>query len=157
LKAAPGYSVSNDGLTATLVSGPAYYTVQGTEAISKTKTSNQFSFEAVFSGLVGGIGVSTLNDPSKQNLYNDNSFLLSGYGDLYHFGKSQKGFSPNISRSSGATYRCLLDMDEGSLHYWLDGQDLGAIQHESLKQGTWFITCTFGSGAQGAKFEIKTS
>ena len=35
---------------------------------------------------LGGIGVSRLNDPNKLNLYNDHTFLLSGYGDLYSFG-----------------------------------------------------------------------
>jgi len=55
-----------------------------------------------------GIRVAQLNDPGKLNLYNDHSFLLSGYGDLYSFGGSQKKFSPNVSRSTGSRYGFLM-------------------------------------------------
>merc|ERR1712137_32108 len=87
------------------------------------QSGNVFYFEALFTGLVGGIGFSHMNNPGKLNLYNDNSFLLSGYGDLYHFGRSVK-LSPNISRSTGTRYGVLLDMDAGTLQYWVDDVEL---------------------------------
>ena len=104
---------------------------------------------------VEGIGVAHLNDPGKLNLYNDHSFLLSGYGDLYSFGGSQKGFSPNVSRSVGSRYGVELDIRAGTLRYWLDGVDLGVVKHASLKTGEWYVTVTFGSGASGASFELQ--
>lgn len=156
-KAAPGYDVSADGRTARLVSGAPYYTVQGTQALQASGgTSNQFYYEAVFSGLVGGIGVSRLNDKTRANLYNDESFLLSGYGDLYCFGSSIKGVSPNIARSSGTRFGVLLDMNEGTLTFCVDGKMLPYVaQHECLTVGQWYITITFGSGAAGAQFVLQ--
>ena len=89
---------------------------------------------ATFQGLVGGIGFSHLTEPSKVNIYNDASFLLSGYGDLYSYGGSRK-FSENISRSTRTRYELLLDMENGTLQYWMDGKDLGVVEHEALKSG----------------------
>ena len=156
-KAAPGYSVSAHGRTARLVSGAPYHTVQGTEALhaASGSSSNRFYYEAVFSGLVGGIGFAHLNDKTRANIYNRDSFLLSGYGDLYCFGSSIKGVAPNIARSSGTRIGALLDMDEGTLTYWVDGQQMTHIvEHENLKSGEWYITVTFGSGAAGAQFVL---
>ena len=157
-KAAPGYSVSADGKTARLESGAPYHTVQGTSAITKSANApNRFYYEAVFSGLVGGIGFAHLNDRSVANLYNQNSFLLSGYGDLYCFGSSIKGVSPNIARSTGSRVGVLLDMDVGTLTYWVDGQRLAhVVQHACLTTGEWYITVTFGSGAAGAQFVLES-
>ena len=45
-------------------------------------------------------------------------------------------------------------MNEGTLQYWLDEKDLGIVSHDSLKTGEWFLTVTFGSGAQGASFQL---
>jgi hypothetical protein len=118
-------------------------------------TNGRWYFDAEFQGLVGGIGFSHLVNPAQINIYNDNSFLLSGYGDLYSFGGSMK-LSKSISGSTGTHYRALLDMDAGKLTYWLDGQQLETIKHESLKSGEWFVTATFGSGAAGASFRITT-
>ena len=154
-KAATGYTVSSDGRTAMLKSGPAYYTVQGCRPIRRVDGQvNRFYFGAMFSGLVGGIGLSHLNDKTQLNLYNDHSFLLSGYGDLYNVGGSLKGYAPNISRSNGSHYGCLIDMDEGTLQYWLDGVELSCVKHDSLRSGEWYITVTFGSGSSGAAFEL---
>mmetsp|Transcript_26687 Transcript_26687/g.48454 ORF Transcript_26687/g.48454 Transcript_26687/m.48454 type:complete len:171 (-) Transcript_26687:1083-1595(-) len=149
-KCAPGYLVSADALTATLTSGGgAYQTVQSVEPI----TEGRWYFDAVFQGLVGGIGFSHPVNPAQVNIYNDNSFLLSGYGDLYSFGGYIK-LSKNISRSTGTHYRALLDMDAGELTYWVDGEQLETVKHECLKSGEWFVTATFGSGAAGSSFRI---
>jgi hypothetical protein len=148
-KAAHGYAVSADGATATLGSGAPYYTVQGRTPISKSATTaanKRFYFEAVFSGLVGGVGIARLNDPARANLYNDDSFLLSGYGDLYSFGGSRKGYAPNCSRSTGTLYGCLLDMDAGAVSFFVDGVELGAVTHDCLRSGEWWTTVTFRSG-----------
>ena len=157
-KAAPGYSVSTDGRTARLVSGAPYHTVQGQQVLRKSSDSgkNRFYYEAVFSGLVGGIGFAHLNDKTRANIYNHDSFLLSGYGDLYCFGSSIKGVSPNIARSSGTRIGALLDMDKGTLTYWVDGERMKHVaKHENLKSGEWYITVTFGSGAVGAQFVLE--
>jgi hypothetical protein len=145
----PGYVVSADALTATLTTGRAYQTVQSIEPV----TNGRWYFDVVFQGLVGGIGFSHLVNPAQINIYNDDSFLLSGYGDLYSFGGSIK-LSKNISGSTGTHYRALLDMDAGELTYWLDGQQLETVTNESLKSGERFVTATFGSGAAGASFRI---
>lgn len=156
-KAAPGYSVSADGRTARLVSGAPYHTVQGTQALQVASgATNRFYYEAVFSGLVGGIGFAHLNDKTRANIYNQDSCLLSGYGDLYCFGSSIKGVSPNIARSSGTRIGALLDMDEGTVTYWVDGQQMPRVaKHETLRSGEWYITVTFGSGAAGAQFVLE--
>jgi len=67
----------------------------------------------------------------------------------------RKSFSPNISRSTGTHYGVLLDMDAGTLQYWMDGVDLGAVAHPTLSTGTWYVTCTFGSGAAGANYQLR--
>merc|ERR1711934_336751 len=121
-------------------SGTAYHTVQGQQGITRGEGDGIVYFEAMFSGLVGGIGFSHLTEPTRVNIYNDNSFLLSGYGDLYSFGGSTKGFSPNISRSTGTHYGCLIDMEAGAVQFWVDGQDCGRVQHESLRSGCWYPT-----------------
>jgi hypothetical protein len=149
-KCTPGYVVSSDALTATLSTGRTYQTVQSIEPLTK----GRWYFDVVFQGLVGGIGSLHLVNPAQQiNIYNDNSFLLSGYGDLNSFSGSIK-LSKNISRSTGMHYCALLDMDAGELTYWLDRQQLQTVKHESLKSGKWFVTATFGSGVAGASFRI---
>lgn len=153
-KAARGIVVSADGTTASLsASGAA--TVQAQQGISNTNTgSAAVYFEAVFSELVGGIGFSHLTEPPRVNIYNDNSILLSGYGDLYSFGGSTKGFSPNISRSTGTHYGCLLDMVACAVQFWVDGHNCSRVWHNFFRSGCWYPTVTIGSGAAGAKFQL---
>jgi hypothetical protein len=167
-KAAPGYQVAADGVTVSMqAGGRPYHTVQATHPIGKktattttsvdgttTTTANRFYCEALFTGLVGGFGVSHLNDPLQLNLYNDPSYLLSGYGDLYHGGSSVKGYAPNMSRSSNTRYAFLLDRNEGSLQYWVNGQALGVVTDEAFTTKSWYVTATFGSGAEGAVFAL---
>jgi hypothetical protein len=87
------------------------------------------------------------------NLYNEDSYLLSGYGQLY-FNGSSKDFAPNVSRSTSRV-GCVLDMDEGTLRYFLNGKDLGiAISSEKLKEGEYFITATFGKGSTGSSWRL---
>ena len=97
-----------------------------------------------------------MNDKNSPNIYNRNSFLLSGYGDLYCFGSSIKGVSPNIARSTGTRIGTLLDMNAGTVAYWVDNQRVPhVVQHACLTEGEWYITVTFGSGAAGAKFVLE--
>merc|ERR1712146_450184 len=157
-KAARGYDVSMDGLTATLApTGSPYHTVQSSHplAVNGAVGENRYYFQAEFKGLVGGIGFSQLNSsPSRVNIYNEKSFLLSGYGDLYCLGGSKGSYSANVSRSVGTRYGCLLDMDKGFVQFWVDGVDSGPVHHESLTRGEWYVTVTFGKGAAGSSFEL---
>ena len=107
----------------------------------------------MISAQVGGIGFSHPVPPSRVNIYNDNSFLLSGYGDLYRFGSSRR-CSNNVSNSSGTHYGCLIDFAAGGVQFWVDGEDCGVEFHDSLKTDTWFLTVTFGKGAAGARFRL---
>jgi hypothetical protein len=161
-KAASGYQVADEGVSASMQAGRQagrpYHTVQATHPIGKnpttTTTANRFYCEALFTGLVGGFGVAHLNDPSQLNLYNDPSYLLSGYGDLYHGGTSVKGYAPNLSSSANTRYAFLLDRNEGSLQFWVNGQELSVVCNEAFTRGSWYVTATFGSGAEGAIFAL---
>lgn len=163
-KAGPGYQVSADGRTASLRrAGCPYRTVQATDPTGKSTSTttdgstahNRFYGEALFTGLVGGFGVSHLNDPSQLNLYNANSYLLSGYGDLYHSGGQKiEAYAPNLSRTTNTRYAFLLDMDAGTLQYWVNGQARAVVRDEVFQHGSWYVTATFGSGAEGASFAL---
>ena len=105
--------------------------MQGKTKLTKDKPEgqNKYYFETVFDGLVGGFGVSYLNaNQNTTNIYNQDSYLMSGYGDLYYNGASKK-IAPNVSRKT-TKLACLLDMDKGQLHFWHDDEDLGvAAEH----------------------------
>ena len=74
-----------------------YHTVQSkTPFVFSSSSCNKHFFELKFEGLVGGIGIATLNDPKKGNIYKHDSYLLSGYGQVYTGGSGNQ-YSFDIS------------------------------------------------------------
>eukprot|EP00966_Prymnesium_polylepis_P086239 1996279-Prymnesium_polylepis.1 len=94
-KTATCYDIIRSGTCVTHAApGNPYHFAQGQQVLHRQKFGpSRFYFEARFTGLVGGFGVAARDAPTLRSggvppLYNQRSFLLSGYGKLYYGGAS---------------------------------------------------------------------